>query len=183
MVEKAMIFAAKAHSGATRKGTDIPYIVHPMEVGAIAASITGEREVIAAAILHDILEDTAVTEAEVEKEFGSEVLRLIKSDSEDKREDLPPEETWKIRKEETIDYLKNVADRKEKIIAISDKLSNIRAIYCDYIVLGDELWKRFNQKDKNEHAWYYGSFKETLYELKNTAAYCEYCELFDKVFK
>ncbi len=183
MVEKAMIFASKAHLGMLRKGTDIPYIVHPMEAGAIAASLTSDREIIAAAILHDTLEDTSVTEEDILNEFGKEVLRLIKSDSEDKREELPPEETWKIRKTETIEYLENKADRKEKIIAISDKLSNIRAIYRDYRNIGDELWNRFNQKDKNEHAWYYGSFKRTLAEFSGTAAYEEYCELVNKVFK
>ena len=183
MVEKAMIFASKAHEGMFRKGTDIPYIVHPMEAGAIAASVTSDTEVIAAAILHDVLEDTPVTGDDILSEFGKEVLRLIESDSENKREDLPPEQTWKIRKQETIDYLKTKADRKEKIIALSDKLSNIRAIYRDYEIIGDELWKRFNQKDKNEHAWYYESFVETLSELNDTAAYTEYCELFGKIFK
>ncbi len=182
MVEKAVIFAAKAHEGMLRKGTSIPYIVHPIEAGAIAASLTDDTEVIAAAILHDVLEDTDTTESDIEKEFGSEVLRLVKGDSENKREDLPPEETWKIRKSETIDYLKNKADKKEKIIALSDKLSNLRAIYRDYINLGDKFWNRFNQKDKNEHAWYYGSFVETLSEYKGTAAYEEYCELINKVF-
>ena len=177
-----MIFAAKAHSGAFRKGTDTPYIVHPMEAGAIAASVTSDEEVIAAAILHDTLEDTSVTAEEIRKEFDEEVLRLVQSDSENKREELPPEQTWKIRKQETIDYLKNKADEKEKIIALADKLSNLRAIYRDHSKIGDELWNRFNQKDKNEHRWYYGSFIETLSELKNTAAYEEYCELINKVF-
>ncbi|MBR2041231.1 MAG: HD domain-containing protein [Oscillospiraceae bacterium] len=182
MVEKAMIFASNAHCGDFRKGTKIPYIVHPMEAGAIAASITDDENVIAAAILHDTLEDTSVTAEDIRKEFGDEVLRLIESDSENKREDLPPEETWKIRKQETIDFLCNKADVNEKIIAISDKLSNIRAIYRDYQKLGDKLWERFNQKDKNEHAWYYKSFIETLSELKDTAAYEEYYELTIKIF-
>ena len=183
MVEKALIFAAKAHEGSLRKGTNIPYILHPMEAGAIAASISSDEEVIAAAILHDTLEDTPVTEDVIKNEFGDEVLRLIKSDSENKREDLPPEQTWKIRKQETIDYLSDKADEKEKIIAMADKLSNIRAIYRDYTNIGDKLWNRFNQKDKKEHAWYYGSFVETLSSLKNTAAYEEYCELIKKVFE
>ena len=182
MVEKAMIFASNAHCGDFRKGIKIPYIVHPMEAGAIAASITDDENVIAAAILHDTLEDTSVTAEDIRKEFGDEVLRLIESDSENKREDLPPEETWKIRKQETIDFLCNKADVNEKIIAISDKLSNIRAIYRDYQKLGDKLWERFNQKDKNEHAWYYKSFIETLSELKDTAAYEEYYELTIKIF-
>lgn len=182
MVEKAIIFAAKAHKGTFRKSTNIPYIVHPMEAGAIAASVTDDEKVIAAAILHDTIEDTDTTPEDIRREFGDEVLRLIESDSEDKREELPPEETWKMRKEETIDYLRNRADKKEKIIALSDKLSNIRAIYRNYQTIGDALWDRFNQKDKNEHAWYYKSFIETLLQLKGTAAYEEYCELAVKIF-
>ena len=182
MVEKAIIFAAKAHEGMFRKGTEIPYIVHPMEAGAIAASVTSDKEIIAAAVLHDTLEDTGTTAEEIENEFGKEVLRLVQSDSEDKREALPPEQTWKIRKQETIDYLEKKADKKEKIIALSDKLSNIRAIYRDYQKIGDELWKRFNQKDKNEHAWYYKSFTKALLELSETAAYREYCKLTYKIF-
>ncbi len=182
MIEKAMIFASKAHYGNFRKGTKIPYIVHPMEAGAIAASITDDENVIAAAILHDTLEDTSVTADEIRIEFGNEVLRLIESDSEDKRENLPPEQTWKIRKQETIDYFRCKADIKEKIIALSDKLSNIRAIYRDYNKLGDELWNRFNQKDKNEHAWYYRSFIETLSDYEGTPAFEEYCDLVNKVF-
>lgn len=74
LVEKAMIFASKAHEGMLRKGTDVPYIVHPMEAGAVAASITSDEEVISAAILHDTLEDTSVTEEDIEREFSKEVL-------------------------------------------------------------------------------------------------------------
>ena len=77
MVEKAIIFASEAHKGMLRKGTDIPYIVHPMEAGAIAASITSDKEIISAAILHDTLEDTSVTAEDIEREFGKEVLRLL----------------------------------------------------------------------------------------------------------
>ncbi len=182
MVEKAMIFASNAHKGMFRKGTKTPYIVHPMEAGAVAASITDDENIIAAAILHDTIEDTPVTAEDIEREFGKEVLRLVQSDSENKREDIPSEQTWKIRKQETIDYLRHKADDSEKIIAMADKLSNIRAIYRDYNKIGDELWNRFNQKDKNEHAWYYKSFIETLDALKDTAAYSEYCELVNKIF-
>ena len=121
-----MIFASKAHDGMFRKGSNIPYIVHPMEAGAIAASVTDDEEVIAAAILHDVLEDTSICEEEIENEFGKEVLRLVKSDSEDKREELPPEQTWKIRKQETIDYLRNKADSFIETLAAYEE-------YCELV--------------------------------------------------
>ena len=61
LVDRAIIFATRAHSGATRKGTNIPYIVHPIEAAAIVSAMTDDEEVIAAAILHDVLEDTDAT--------------------------------------------------------------------------------------------------------------------------
>ena len=103
------------------------------------------------------------------------------SESEDKRPELPEAETWKIRKEETLAHLRN-ASNEIKMVTLGDKLSNIRAIYRDYLKLGDKLWERFNQKDKNEHAWYYSSIADLLSDLKECPAWVEYKELVDKVF-
>ena len=77
LVSRAVIFAAAAHDGQVRKGTDIPYIVHPMEAAAIAAGLTNDPEVIAAAVLHDVVEDTGTTKNELEAEFGSRVAELV----------------------------------------------------------------------------------------------------------
>ena len=181
--DRAIVFATKAHSGSFRKGTNIPYIVHPMEAAAIVATMTDDEAVLAAAVLHDVVEDTNRTIDDIRKGFGEEVARLVSAESEDKREDLPSGATWKIRKQETLDHLRDKATREEKMITLGDKLSNIRAIYRDYLKIGDELWDRFNQKDKSEHAWYYKSIAELLSDLGNTPAYQEYVELVDKVFE
>lgn len=61
ILDKAIIYAAKAHSGAFRKSSQIPYIVHPMEAATIAARMTDDMKVIAAAVLHDVIEDTPTT--------------------------------------------------------------------------------------------------------------------------
>jgi (p)ppGpp synthase/HD superfamily hydrolase len=61
MIFKAIEFAAKAHAGQYRKGTKIPYICHPMNVCQILASLKCSPEVMAAGILHDVLEDTRIT--------------------------------------------------------------------------------------------------------------------------
>lgn len=113
----------------------------------------------------------------------SEALdKLSDDESEDKRDNLPSESTWKIRKQETLDHLKDKATKEEKMITLGDKLSNIQAMYRDYLEIGDELWDRFNQKDKSEHAWYYKSIAELLSDLSDTSAYQEYVELVNKVF-
>ena len=181
MLDKAIGFAVKAHSGMKRKGTETPYIVHPLEVVAIVATMTNDANVLAGAVLHDVVEDTDYTIDDIRREFGDKVAALVTSESEDKREDLPPAETWKIRKQETLEHLEK-APVEVKMITLGDKLSNIRAIYRDYTVLGDKLWERFNQKDKNEHAWYYRGVAERLGELSDTFAYREYVEMVGKVF-
>lgn len=184
IVNKAVDYAVKKHSGDTRKGTKIPYIVHPMEAAAIVAGITDDQELIAAAVLHDTVEDTDATREELEELFGKRVADLVAAESEDKREDLPAEETWYIRKKETIDEL-GQEGHEARLLALADKLSNIRAIQRDHEMLGNELWDRFNQKDPKMHGWYYGSLAKMFLadpELKDTQACREYADRVRAVF-
>lgn len=181
VLDKAIIFAVKAHSGAVRKGTKLPYIVHPIESCAIAASITDDKEILAAAVLHDVIEDSCCTKEDLIKEFGERVADLVCSDTEDKMRDIAAENSWKLRKEATLDVL-DKSTKEEQIICLTDKLSNIRAIYRDYKQIGDKLWQRFNIKDKNEHFWYYGGIADRLTLVKDTVAYKEYVELLKKTF-
>ena len=67
ILDKAIVFAVKAHKGAERKGKGFPYIVHPMEAVAIAATMTNDQELLAAAALHDTVEDTEITLKDVSK--------------------------------------------------------------------------------------------------------------------
>lgn len=181
ILDKATIFATNAHSGAFRKGTKIPYIVHPLEAAAIAASMTIDEEVIAAAVLHDVVEDTPTTKEQLEVEFGKRVTELVCADSENKREDRPAAETWEIRKQETLNHIPN-ASKDEQIVILADKLSNLRSIYRDYLSIKDELWNKFNVKEKSKHYWYYSSIAERLNKVKNSCAFQEYIELIVAVF-
>lgn len=183
LLSEAIAFAAEAHKGQVRKGTKTPYIIHPMEAAAIAATMTDNHSVIAAAILHDVLEDTDHTAKEIEEKFGTEVLSFILGDSENKRSDHPASETWQIRKQETVSYVKNCASMQEKIVILSDKLSNLRAIYRDSKAIGPAFWDRFNQKDPAKHEWYYSSVIDACSELSNTEAYREACDLIKNKIK
>ena len=181
-VNKAIKFATDAHTGQYRKGTEIPYIVHPLEVGVIAATMSDDENVVAGAILHDTVEDTSTVIEDIEKNFGSDIASLVAGESENKREGTPEKDTWKLRKQETVDHLAHCNDIRIKIIALSDKLSNLRAISRDYNSIGEELWQRFNQKNPAEIKWYYESFLDTCSELSEKDAYKEYSELVKKVF-
>ncbi|MGC4018966.1 MAG: HD domain-containing protein [Muricomes sp.] len=177
MIDEAMEFASKAHEGQVRKGTKKPYIVHPVEVAEIVAAMTDDEEIICAALLHDTIEDCeGVTEEMLEKKFGSRVAFLVAQESEDKSK------TWEERKGATIQDLRE-APREVKIIALADKLSNMRDIDRDYPVLGDELWRRFRMNSKTAIGWYYKGVRDSLREeFKGVPAYEEYCALVEKNF-
>ena len=185
VVDKAVVFAARMHSGDTRKGTKVPYIVHPMEAAAIVAGITEDQEMIAAALLHDTLEDTDAKASEIEELFGKRVLALVAEESEDKRENEPAKDTWEIRKQETLDSLEKEANHETNILVLGDKLSNMRAMQRDLKSQGEKLWERFNQKDPAKHGWYYREIARILGKdelLRDTQAYREYAEIVNAVF-
>ena len=183
ILDRAILFATEAHRGAFRKGTRIPYILHPLEAAAIAATITVDCEVLAAAVLHDVIEDTAVTEEELLEVFGSRVAELVCAESENKRADLPAGDTWRIRKQETLDALRAEDRREVKILVLADKLSNMRSIHRDFRALGEALWERFNMKDPDQIGWYYRSIGEALEsELGETLAWKEYRGLVEETF-
>ena len=183
LLEDAVAFAAQKHAGKYRKGSKLPYIVHPMEAAAICASFTDDVEVLAAAVLHDVVEDAGVTVGEIEERFGGRVAAIVAGESEDKREGLPPADTWKVRKLEGIEHVRNADDIGVKMVCLGDKLSNIRSIQRDFEERGDGVWQRFNQKDPAEHAWYYSTIADVLKaDLGHTEAWREYRERVGKVF-
>ncbi|MCF0229152.1 MAG: HD domain-containing protein [Parasporobacterium sp.] len=182
---RAVKFAVDKHAKACRKGKDTPFIVHPMEVAAIASTmltnVNEKEDILCAAVLHDTTEDAGVSLKKITKKFGAYVAELLDGDAEDKMRDRPSAETWKERKEASLEKAKGL-DRTKKIIILADKLSNIRDISRDYAAIGDKVWDRFNQKDRNEQGWYYSSYIKILSDLSDTAAYKEYCHLVGVVF-
>lgn len=177
MINKAIRFAVDAHEGQLRKGTTRPYILHPLEVGGIVARMTDDPELISAAILHDTVEDCeGITQEVLCREFSERVAHLVSQESEDKSK------TWLERKSDTIRRLKS-APREVQMIALGDKLSNIRDIDRDYREVGEALWQRFRMKDKEIIGWYYKNIRESLKCLEELPAYREYCALVEKNFE
>lgn len=175
MIKEAIAFAQKAHEGTVRKGTAVPYIVHPIETALIVSLMTDNEEMIAAAVLHDVVEDTPTTGEELRTLFGDRIAALVLAESEDKSK------TWWERKKKKISYL-STAPQDVKILALGDKLSNIRSTARDYMLLGEEIWNRFNEKKKSSHAWYYWGIAKALEELSQYPAYAEYVGLCRQVF-
>ncbi len=181
LLDKAIIFAVKAHSGTERRGKGFPYIVHPMEAMEIVASMTADQELLAAAALHDTVEDTDVTVDLIREEFGNRIADLVAAESDKIMEGVSEEESWRARKQAGIDLLTK-APRDVKIVALGDKLSNMRAIARDHDKIGDKIWDMFHAKDRSDHEWRYRSLLEAFRPLEGTAAFEEFEHLVNKVF-
>jgi (p)ppGpp synthase/HD superfamily hydrolase len=162
-IVKAFNFAFLKHRGSKRKGSDAPYIVHPIEVAIVLMKAGASETMIIAGLLHDLIEDEDVKYEEILELFGKDVADLVKIVSEPERlrkTQKDPKSTWKQRKLDTIDRMSQV-DRDVKILACADKLVNIRDMINDYTLLGEELWNRFNA-EKVEQEWYYRTMCKTF---------------------
>lgn len=182
LISEAIAFAVKAHDGMRRKNGDAPYILHPMEAAVIVGTMTDDQHLIAAAALHDVVEDAGITLEEIEETFGERVKELVRSETEDKRADRPPEDTWRIRKEETLAVLRNTEDDGVRMVWLGDKLANMRAVYREHKLKGDAVWQGFNQKDPAQQAWYYRTIAQLTSRLSETSAWIEYNALTELVF-
>jgi len=177
LLDRAILFAVRCHSGVERRGKGFPYIVHPMEAMAIAATMSSDQEVLAAAALHDVVEDTGVTLDELRAQFGERVAALVDTESDRLGEGLD----WMARKEDSLQRLKQ-ASRDEKIVALGDKLSNMRAIARDYTSKGEVFWDLFRIKDKSVHSWRYHALLDAFSDLSDTYAYQEFEFLVNRIF-
>ena len=181
LLDRAIIFAVRAHSGTERRGKGYPYIVHLMEAMEIVATMTADQELLAAAALHDTVEDTEVTVEQLRAEFGERIASLVAEESDVMPEGMTEEASWHQRKQAAIDHLSK-ASHDAKMVALGDKLSNMRAIARDYAELGDALWNRFHAKDPKDHEWHYRGLADALRELSDTFAYQEFERLINQVF-
>ena len=181
LLDRAIIFAVRAHAGTERRGKGFPYIVHPMEAMEIVATMTSDQELLAAAALHDTVEDTTVTVEQIRAEFGPRIADLVASESDTFEAGVSEEDSWHSRKQAAIDRLAK-ASHDAKIVALGDKLSNMRTIARDYSIKGDALWNLFHAKDRRDHEWHYRGLAESLSELSDTFAYKEFVQLINQVF-
>ena len=181
LLDRAIVFAVRAHAGTERRGKGFPYIVHPMEAMEIVATMTRDQELLAAAALHDTVEDTDVTIEQIQAEFGDRVASLVAAESDEPHQSRDSIENWRARKQAAINRLSS-GSRDAKIVALGDKLSNMRAIARDYAEQGDKLWNIFHSNDRKDHEWHYRGLADALSELHDTFAFKEFEHLINEVF-
>ena len=182
IIEKSIIYALDKHHGVNRKGKNIPYILHPVEVMSIVASITDDEDVIAAGALHDVIEDTDTTYDDIKNEFNERIANIVAAESQNLLPGYREDMSWKEIKELAFNHLKTEC-LDVKIVALADKLSNIRAIHNDMLKYGNRVWSIFNERDPRIHKWRYNELLKCFSELEYTHIYEEFKFLVEDTFK
>ncbi len=177
LVEKAKVFAINAHYGQVRKSdVEKPMIVHPINVANILKENGFDDEVIAAGYLHDVIEDTKYTDLDIEKNFGNNVLSLVKCASEPDKS-LP----WEERKQHTINFTRNL-DLRHKAVICADKISNLE----DLILLSEINGECFSKLKRGfeDNKWYFEGVYNSLIndQDKNHPLFVRLKQLIDHMF-
>jgi (p)ppGpp synthase/HD superfamily hydrolase len=148
----AVGWAAELHQTQVRKGTTIPYLAHLLAVSSLVLEAGGDEDDAIAGLLHDTIEDTEATEADIEERFGPWVAAVVVACSDRTGGYRPP---WRERKQAYLDHLEDPQTPPHVLrVSAADKLHNARSILADYRAVGDQLWSRFNQ-GADAQLWYY----------------------------
>ncbi len=151
-LEEALRWAAQCHRGQTRRGEDTPYIAHVVAVAIILDRAGFDEEVVIAGLLHDVVEDTPVTLAEVAARFGKGVAEIVGHCSEVKTDDRGIKRPWIDRKRDHIAALSG-APLTARAVVLADKLHNLVSIELD-LLQGRPVWSQFHA-ERDQVLWYY----------------------------
>lgn len=166
IVEKAAKIAMLAHKDQLRKCDDLPYIIHPFMVALKLAKYNFSDTIIAAALAHDVLEDTNYPEENLRKELGDEVMEIVKAVTNDNTL------SWEEKK---MKYVETVRTGPEgaKAVSVADKIHNLESLFQAYILQGAEVWKNFN-RGKEKKLWFENEVLKMLKENWDHPLIAEY---------
>ena len=157
--EAALGLAASAHREQLRKGSDVPYIVHPAHVSVILIRHGFDEDVAIAGLLHDVIEDQDVSLQQIEAHFGPAVTEMVAVLTERKR-DGDTERPWEARKREALHQIRQ-ASQGAVAIKAADALHTTRTLAADLRRLGPEVWVPF-KRGPEESSWYYHQIAEIV---------------------
>lgn len=160
VIEKAAKIALKAHDGQVRKHDGSPYIVHPFMVALKVARHGFDETVIAAALVHDVLEDSDISEKELRGTLGDKIVDIVKTVT------YPENLEWK---EKRLVYIRNVSEGSvgAKVVSVADKIHNLENLLEMYEQEGASLWEKFN-RGRTDKLW---SEETLLQSLKKVWAH------------
>ena len=162
-LSRALAFALAAHGGQTRKGSSVPYVSHLLQVSGLVLEHAGDAEQACAALLHDVVEDTPVTLAQVEEAFGAGVAGIVADCTDTQEDELPgAKRPWLERKRRYVAQLAAVPLRSALVVGC-DKLHNMRSLVGDLEAHGPAVLSRFNAPPESQR-WLHGALLGALNE-------------------
>ena len=156
LIEKALALALRAHEGQMRKDAPTPYLVHPVRVAILLARYGFPDEVVAAGLVHDVVEDTDVSLEEIRQELGEQVAALVAPVTHD--DTLP----WEEKKKAYIESVR-AASEGAKAVATADKIANAESLLAAHAREGSAVWGYFNA-GKEKKLWFEASMLAMLQE-------------------
>lgn len=150
-LELAIRTAVCQHQGQVRKGDNQPFITHPVAVALICARAGLSARTIAAALLHDVVEDTKMTRSELAHELGAEGDKVAGIVADVTK--VPGRLTWGEKSRRYVEHLRG-ADREALAVAVADKIHNLYALILAHKKDGDRIWERFNSTAEERIQWY-----------------------------
>jgi (p)ppGpp synthase/HD superfamily hydrolase len=150
--DEALAFASQVHRLQIRKGGTIPYIAHLLAVTALVLENGGDEDTAIAALLHDTVEDQGGLPMleRVRAAFGPRVAAIVMEVSDNEGDPKPP---WKVRKEQFIASIPTLSP-EARLIALADKLHNVRSTIDEFRRVGEVVWTRFHGR-RDGTLWYY----------------------------
>ncbi len=153
MLERAIRWAAQFHRNQNRKASDVPYITHPAAVATILQRYGFDDDaMLAAALLHDVVEDTECTLEEIAEAFPEAVTQYVTALSEEKEDATGHKRPWLDRKRDHMAVIAN-SGWQVRAIVLADKLHNLTSMRYDQLQ-GEELWSRFSTS-REQLLWYH----------------------------
>ena len=144
---EALYFATTNHGNQTRKGVKTPYISHPLAVAVILSRVADNQDMIIAGILHDLIEDAKVSEAEIKKRFGKKVSDMVMDCSEKDKS-----KSWKERKQSALESIKNLP-KNSALVKTADILHNIYELEKRVNEHGISFFDNFNSNSQDKLAY------------------------------
>ena len=148
----ALCLAAELHKSQCRKSSGVPYVSHVLAVASFVIEFGGNEDEVIAALLHDAAEDCGgrQTLERIRRDFGDNVAEIVLGCSDTTVTPKPP---WRTRKEEYLRHLES-ANSSVQLVAIADKLHNLRTTLREYTLQGDDFWLHF-RSGREGMLWYF----------------------------
>lgn len=173
LTERAALIAVTAHAAQKRKDDDSPYVVHPFMVALMLARRGWSEETVAAALVHDVLEDTDYSEAKLREEMGPAVMAIVDAVTNDDAL------SWEDKKKKYIETVR-AGSREAKAVATADKIHNAESLIAAHEAQGPDIWKHFNA-GREKKLWFENAMLAMLNESWDDPLVGEYAALVERM--